>query len=186
MHVLVLIAHPRQSSFSHALARAFVRGLDEAGHSHRWVDLYGERFDPVISAPEIEDWEQRERPADVRQHQDWIRQAEGLAFAYPIWWATPPAILQGWLQRVFTEGFAFAYGQGRTQGLLRHRVQLMVNIGSRDQTLYPNYVSPLVGVLNYCGMTDIRSLINWGVHPGTPKAVLQQTLGAAFAAGRDF
>lgn len=140
----------------------------------------------MVSRAELAAWGQGKVPDDTARYQGLVREAQGLAFAYPIWWATPPALLQGWLQRVFTQGFAFDYVDGRPQGLLRCKTQLIVNVGSRDLRLESSYVEPMVGVLRYCGIQDINRLINWGIHPGTARASIEAALQAAYAAGRSF
>ena len=186
MHVLILAVHPDPGSLTHALAREFERGLVSAGHTARALDLVADGFSPVASLPEYNAWNQRQVPPDMARYQDLVRSAQGLAFIYPIWWATPPALLQGWLQRVFTQGFAFDYVNGRALGLLTCKAQLIVNVGSRDPRLEPSYVEPMVGVLRYCGIQEINRLINWGIHPHTPVSAITHALQAAYAAGAAF
>lgn len=179
MRVLVVVAHPRADSFTHASAQRFCSGLRAGGHQPDVLDLYGEGFDPVLTRAELD----REVSADVRQQQARLGNAEGVALVYPLWWAGPPALLQGWLQRVFTEGFAFKSGAG---GCLHQRGQLIVNIGSRDATQYGRYIEPMLGVLGYCGLNDLRAQANWGVYAGADPARLQAYLASAETAGRQF
>jgi NAD(P)H dehydrogenase (quinone) len=186
MHVLVVVAHPHTRSLTRALATEFTHGLKARGHSFDLLDLQAEDFSPVVSAAEYAGWEQEQVPAQVRAYQARLRDAQGLVLVYPIWWASPPASLQGWLQRVLTPGFAFDHVDGRPTGLLDHKVQLIVNIGSRDPSLNPCYVEPMLGVFNYCGMHNVNTLINWGVYVGMPQSVITDALRAAFAAGEAF
>lgn len=106
-----------------------------------------------------------------------------MALVYPLWWAGPPALLQGWLQRVLSQGFAFQPGVG---GCLRQRAQLIVNVGSRDATQRNRYIEPMLGVLAYCGLKDVRVQANWGVYAGADRAALAGYLDTAEVAGRDF
>jgi NAD(P)H dehydrogenase (quinone) len=186
MHVLVLVAHPNPKSLTRALAAEFIRGLHAAGHTPRLLDLQADAFSPIVAPEEYAGWAQQKIPEEIQQYQELVRGAQGLALIYPVWWAAPPAILQGWLQRVFTQGFAFQYEAGRPRGLLSHKVQLIVNIGSREPSLNAYYLEPIIGVLNFAGLHNINSLINWGIHPGTPKQVITEALQAAFAAGQGF
>lgn len=185
MRVYLVLAHPSRKSFTHALADSFAGGLASAGHTHEVEDLYASGFNPVAAAKEVSGW-RHPAPADVLAQQTRLTAAQGLALIYPVWWATPPAMLQGWMQRVLTEGFAFEYKKHRAHGLLTHRAQLIVNVGSRDAALFDNYVRPLIGVLNYCGIDEVRPLVNWGIHPATPEDVRAQALKAAFEAGAAF
>lgn len=186
MHVLMLAVHPDRTSLTYSLATEFERGLKAAGHTVHALDLEADHFSPVVSLAEHVMWRERQVPADVARYQEWVRAAQGLAFIYPIWWATPPALLQGWLQRVFTQGFAFDYIDGRPRGLLNAKAQLIVNVGSRDVRLESSYVEPLVGVLRYCGIGEINRLINWGIHPAAARVAIDTALQAAYAAGLGF
>lgn len=179
MRVLVVVAHPRAESFTHASAERFCAGLRAGGHQPDVLDLYREGFDPVVTRADLE----REVPPTVREQQVRLGRAQGVALVYPLWWAAPPALLQGWLQRVLTQGFAFAPGAG---GCLRQRGQLIVSVGSRDATQYGRYIEPMLGVLTYCGLRDVRVQANWGVYTGADPARLQAYLAAAEAAGRGF
>lgn len=185
MHVLMVVAHPRSRSLTHSITQAFTAGLAAAGHTHELADLYAEGFRPVAGEDEVTAWEHNEVPAEIAQEQARLRRAQGLALAYPLWWATPPAILQGWIQRVLTQGFAFEYGQWPA-GRLRHRAQLLVNVGSRDTGLYGRYIEPIVGVLNYCGIADVRTEVNWGVAPAVSEAQVMAYRETAYAAGTRF
>lgn len=175
----MLVAHPRADSFTHALAARFCAGLHAGGHTADTLDLYREGFEPAVTAAELD----RELPPLVRAHQGRLAGADGLALVYPLWWAGPPALLQGWLQRVLTQDFAFVPGAG---GCLRQRVQLIVNVGSRDATQYGRYIEPMLGVLAYCGITDVRVQANWGIYAGAEKGLLGRYLDQAEAAGRAF
>jgi len=109
VRLLVVKTHPRQDSFCAALTGAVQAGLDRAGHEHRLLDLYGEKFDPLLS---IAEWEGHlDPPESKHQIQDQlraIRWAEGIVFVHPTWWSGPPAMLSGWLQRVLVHKFAFS------------------------------------------------------------------------------
>jgi NAD(P)H dehydrogenase (quinone) len=182
MQVLILVAHPKPESLTQSLARQFARGLTEAGHEYRVLDLYTEGFDPVLRASEMSGPGQAV-VAEVQRMQDQVRAADGLAFAYPLWWGAPPAILQGWLQRVFTYGFAFEVVKGVPHGLLRHRAQILVTAGG------PTASDPTVGLvesLQFCGMTVVRSLVNPGIGPGATPKTLETALTRAYEAGRAF
>jgi putative NADPH-quinone reductase len=180
------MAHPQARSLTRALATEFTHGLKARGHTFDLLDLQAEDFSPVVSAAEYAGWDHKQVSAQIQAYQARLAAAQGLALIYPIWWASPPAVLQGWLQRVLTAGFGFDHVDGRPTGLLRQKVQLIVNIGSRDPSLNPYYVEPMLGVLRYCGMHNVNTLINWGVYAGMAGSVVTDALRAAFAAGEAF
>lgn len=189
MRVLIVTAHPQRDSFTQALTEQFIAGVAASGHEAEIADLYGEGFNPVVSVAEMNDWQNGLVSPVIRAEQERIRSCDGLVLSYPVWWSTPPAILTGWLQRVLTQGFAFRHVDGRTEGQLKLRAQMLVNIGSRqrqDIDLATLYLEPILGVLHYCGMNILPTQANWGVYPQADRAALQSYVEQAFENGKRF
>lgn len=119
MHVLIVFAHPRRSSFTGELGEAFCQGLQEGGHSFEWADLYAEGFDPLLEAEQFDLETAMDpasaRPSQVQAEQARLDRAEGLVFIYPFWWSDVPAILKGWFDRVWSYGYAYAYEDDRSR-----------------------------------------------------------------------
>jgi NAD(P)H dehydrogenase (quinone) len=109
MRVLVVHAHPSPTSFSRALSDAAETALRGAGHRVTVVHLDDEGFRPAMSAAERTAYHSEAPVLDpqVERHAALVRQAEALVFVYPTWWAGPPAVLKGWLERVLVPGVAF-------------------------------------------------------------------------------
>jgi NAD(P)H dehydrogenase (quinone) len=109
MRVLVVHAHPSPTSFSRALCAAAETALQEAGHAVTVVHLDEEGFRPAMSAAERTAYHSETPILDphVERHAHLVRHAEALVFVYPTWWAGPPAVLKGWLERVLVPGVAF-------------------------------------------------------------------------------
>jgi NAD(P)H dehydrogenase (quinone) len=109
LKVLIVHCHPVPQSFSTALYGAAREALAAAGHDLRCIDLYAEGFDPVLSREEREaylvDPQLIERR--VQPHVDALKWAEHLVLVYPTWYYGPPAMLKGWLERVWLPGVAF-------------------------------------------------------------------------------
>ena len=116
--VLLVHAHPLAGSFSCALAAAVRRGLEQGDARVTALDLYALKFDPRLSTDE------RRRylgptadhprlppyptiPRDLALHVDALKTHDAVVFVYPTWWYNVPAILKGWLDRVFLPGVAF-------------------------------------------------------------------------------
>lgn len=187
--VLIVVAHPQRDSFTTALAERFAEGIATSGHDAEIADLYGEGFDPVVSGPELEGWQRGLIVPEITAWQERIKSCDGLVLAYPVWWSTPPAILCGWLQRVLTQGFAFRHVAGRTEGLLKQRAQMLVNVGSHqraDVDLATLYLEPMLGVLRYCGMEIQPTQANWGVYANAAPEPLREYLDQAFENGKRF
>ncbi len=109
MRALVVYCHPRPDSFSAALRDAVIGALNEAGHEVRLIDLYGANFDPVMGPQEHLDYihEQRNQ-AYMADQIALIKWCQYLVFVYPTWWYGPPAMLKGWLDRVWVPHVTFA------------------------------------------------------------------------------
>jgi putative NADPH-quinone reductase len=109
VQVLVVFAHPNPDSFGAAVKKAAVAGLERSGHHVAVVDLYAEGFRTAMSREERLAYHAPEASVDpqVSAHAALVRSAEVLVFVYPTWWSGLPAILKGWLERVFGDGVAF-------------------------------------------------------------------------------
>ncbi len=102
MQILVVYAHPCEESFCAAVRDGTIATLTERGHEVRLLDLYAMGFDPVLSAEERRGYHtpaENERP--VAEHLAHLRWCEVLIFVYPTWWYGQPAMLKGWLDRVW-------------------------------------------------------------------------------------
>jgi putative NADPH-quinone reductase len=113
MRVLVVYAHPVPDSFNAALHMRLLQALDRAGHEVRDLDLYGMGFAPAMSEAERRDYMTRgANTAAVAEHLEHLRWAEALILVYPTWWYSLPAMLKGWLDRVFVPYETFELGTG--------------------------------------------------------------------------
>lgn len=116
MRVLVLFAHPVETSFVAALHRVVVEGLTEAGHVVDDCDLYAEKFDPILSRQERLDYHDLEKNRrNVEPYVERILAAEALVLVHPVWNFGFPAILKGFLDRVLLPGVSFRLVDGRVQ-----------------------------------------------------------------------
>lgn len=116
MRILAVCCHPSQDSF-HGDLRAEVLGrLAADGHALTVIDLYAEGFDPVLREAE---WRTQGdaglKAPDIERHVAELRSAQALLLIYPTWWYGMPAMLKGWLDRVWLPGVAFAIEDGRIQ-----------------------------------------------------------------------
>ena len=110
---LVVHCHPVASSFSAAARDAAVAGLERGGHEVRMTDLHAEGFDPVLTATDHA--HHRGDPAakpHLAHHADDLRWCESLVLVYPTWWSGQPAMLKGWIDRVWVDGVAWSLPDG--------------------------------------------------------------------------
>ncbi|MCR9086530.1 MAG: NAD(P)H-dependent oxidoreductase [Rhodobacteraceae bacterium] len=118
---LVLAAHPCPESFNAALHRTVVDRLSDSGWEVDDCDLYAERFDPVLSETERRGYhDQPTNITPVQAYVDRLRAAEALVMVFPVWNFGYPAILKGFLDRVFLPGVSFRLEAGKVVPNLTH------------------------------------------------------------------
>lgn len=109
MRLLVVFCHPDPDSFGAAIHRTACDALRAAGHELRIIDLYAEGFDPVFTREEKRSYltDTAQNIAGVVSHVEALRWAEGWVAIYPTWFYGLPAMLKGWLDRVWLPGVTF-------------------------------------------------------------------------------
>ena len=161
MHILVVIDHPNPKSFTHALAEQFAKGAIEAGHSIEIADLHAEGFDPRWSMADIEADEGAASPEDISSEQARIERCDAVCMVYPLFWFGMPAMLKGWLERVWAWGWAYDQLDDHNKSLQKPRTAvLLVPAGANPDSWqpYPKIEQAMsdiwcAGTLGYFGFT---------------------------------
>lgn len=152
--VLVVHVHPETTSLTHTLAETAKTELAAAGYRVLESDLYGMNWKAVFDAQDFPERADSSRLSfiaesgaayangtqtpDVEAEQEKLKQADAVVFLFPLWWFSFPAILKGWVDRVFAYGFAYGYrGQGNRYrygdgGLAGKRALLCVVAGGPE------------------------------------------------------
>lgn len=126
MHVLIVLDHPNAASFSTAAAKSFIAGATAAGHSTEVADLNAEGFDPRWSAADIEADTTGVPPADVLAEQERIARADAICFVFPLFWWGMPAMTKGWIDRVWSWGWAYDQLDDPNKSLQRARTGILL------------------------------------------------------------
>ena len=194
MKVLVVYAHPNPKSFNHAILESFTSGLTEGGHEYEIIDLYDRGFNPCLSMEDLQKVMQGGISDDVKVQQEKVAQADGLCIIHPIWWTGAPAILKGWIDRVFSLGFAYNFDRetGAPLGLLKHKKGIVFNTaGGREEDLkrvgLPDAIrtTEVDGVFGVCGVQEVNHVIFYSVIM-TDDATRKGYLEEAFQLGKTF
>lgn len=168
MHALVVVAHPDPGSLSHGIAAQVTEGvsLSTPGASAELADLVAERFDPRFGMADLAAYRlEAPPPPDVVAEQARIDRADALVLVYPVYWWSMPGLLKGWIDRVFTNGWAFDYSEdtGLVKKLRRLRVHLVAVAGADARTYERHgYLGAMRtqidhGIFDYCGAHVVRS-----------------------------
>jgi NAD(P)H dehydrogenase (quinone) len=158
VHVLVVFCHPVRTSYCGTILDRFVDGLERAGHTHEIADLHAERFDPVFAAADFGQFDGHQLGPELLAEQARVDRADGVAFISPIWWLSLPAMLKGWFDRVWSNGWAYEWSHDPEGSLLPERpfVFLLTAAGSLGTWRRYGYGAALdaslrVGLLDWCG-----------------------------------
>ena len=190
MKVLIVFAHHETKSFNTALLARSVEELTALGHEVQVSDLYAMQFNPVATAT---DFRQRRFPDVLQydreqkyshQHQSFSDDIAGeiekllwcdlLILQFPLWWFSVPAIMKGWIDRVFVNGAVYGAGRRYDTGGLRGRRAMVVTstaalegmaapdglVGSLDVILWPIQN----GTLAYAGCSVLPPFVSWNVN----------------------
>ncbi|MGE8060478.1 NAD(P)H-dependent oxidoreductase [Pseudomonas sp. NPDC089547] len=162
MHSLIVVAHPDPGSLTHAVAQRIAQGITASGsgHSAELADLVAEGFDPRFTmADQALFLKQAAAPADVALEQQRIDRAQALVIVYPVYWWSFPALLKGWIDRVFAQGWAYEEtSDAKVVKKLRHLRVHLVGIGGANEGTYMRHgYAPAMkaqidhGIFDYCG-----------------------------------
>lgn len=187
MNVLIVHAHPEPTSFNAALTQTAVRTLVAQGHEVQVSDLYAMGWNAVLGADDFVDradagcfepskeqeYAQRHATvcADVSREQARVAAADLIIFQFPVWWFSMPAVLKGWVDRVFSRGFAYSSGRKYDCGHLKgKRAMLSLTTGTASTLYTANGIDgdlhhvlwPIHnGILAYTGFTVLPPFAAW-------------------------
>ncbi|MBY8858814.1 NAD(P)H-dependent oxidoreductase [Nocardia sp. CA2R105] len=197
MKVFIVHAHPEPGSLNGALTETAVSTLTAAGHEVRVSDLYAMGWKATVDADDFgsaaghplhvgHDSGRALRTGtlagDIRAEQDKLRWADAVILQFPLWWYSMPAIMKGWVDRVFTHGFGYGvgehdehrygdrYGEGTLAG---KRALLSVTIGGKESHYSDRGINGPIedllfpiqhGILYYAGMDILPPFVLYGTN----------------------
>ncbi len=136
MKNLIVYAHPNSGSLNHFFKQTVLVSLQDSGEEVAIRDLNEINFNPVLSLEDMIGQRMGKVADDVQTEQDFITWADRLIFIYPIWWTGMPAIMKGYIDRVFSYGFAYRYDQGVQKGLLTGKKTIIINSHGKSNAEY--------------------------------------------------
>ena len=190
MHALLVVSHPEPTSLTHGVAAQVAEGVSLSGNSFEIADLAAEAFDPRFTAADLAVHRSKAPPpADVVAEQARIDRADALVLVYPVYWWSMPGLLKGWIDRVFSNGWAFDFSldAGLVKKLRDLRVHLVGLAGSDARTYerhgYFGAMRTQIdhGIFDYCGARVVTSEL---LHDSETQAPASH-LSAARAIGRN-
>ncbi len=169
MKHLIIYTHPNPMSFNHAILTTFVEELEEQDQDIRVRNLYALGFDPVIRQGDYEAIARGVVSEDIRTEQGHILWADIIIFIFPIFWAGLPSLLKGYIERVYSQGFAYEFIDAGMRGLLSGKKVVIISTtgGSLKQYESSGMLESIKqtidgGIFRFCSMEVVghRFLMN--------------------------
>ena len=166
MNHLIVYAHPHPESLNHAILDTTVSTLKKNGHEVIVRDLYELDFQPVLRPEDMAAMKAGQTPKDIKTEQECINDADVITFIYPIWWTGLPAILKGYVDRVFSYGYAYAVGEEGIIKLLKGKKGLIINTHGTPNEEYDEIgmtaglkVTSDIGIFDFSGIETVEHLL---------------------------
>lgn len=187
MHTLIVTAHPESGALTHAIARRIGEAITatDATNTVTHADLMAEGFDPRFNTHDQALFRGTSAaPADVAAEQARLDAADTLVLVYPLYWWSFPALLKGWIDRVFTQGWAYQDGaDGKVQKKLQRLNVHLVGLGGADAAMVERrgYGAAMktqidMGIFDYCGARVLSSDLLLDADSGAAETHLQTAL----------
>lgn len=173
MNVLLVMGHPRRDSFCAALADAYKEGAIRAGVTVRTLVLAELQFDPHVR---VDSPENQALEPDLEHANAWLTWADHLVFVYPTWWATMPALLKGFMDRMLMPGDAFHYYGPRAidfEGLWTGKSGQIITTMDTPPPIYrwlygaPGSRAMRKATLGFCGVKPVHALVCGSIRTST-------------------
>jgi NAD(P)H dehydrogenase (quinone) len=165
MNILVVLANPKERCFTRDVCSIFCEEAAGLGHEVVLRDLYALSFNPIASASDLTGNLRGEVAPDVATEQAHLQWAEVVTFIHPIWWIDRPAILKGYVDRVFALGFAYGYGADGTRGTLGGKRAVLITSSGSPQEEFDRSgkteairVAQDFGTMEFCDMRMLGHL----------------------------
>jgi len=166
MKHLIVYAHPNKESLNHSILDTTVNTLNKLGHEVVVRDLYALDFQPVLKPTDTEAMKAGQTPIDIKTEQEFISEADVITFIYPIWWTGLPAILKGYVDRVFSYGFAYSSGEEGINKLLKGKKGIIINTHGTPKEIYDQIgmteglkVTSDIGIFDFTGIEPVEHLL---------------------------
>lgn len=179
----IIVAHPNAESLTCSIARAYAEAVEGLGQEALVRDLYRMGFDPCLKAGEIPGPAEARFGADVAAERKALSECAVFAFVYPLWFNAPPAILKGYVDRVFSMGFGYEPALHGADPLLTGRKLISFTTSGAPEawvrdtgamsaltTLFDAHVAAV------CGLTLVDHVHTGGVVPGITAEAVEDIL----------
>lgn len=160
MNILLIYAYPNNEGFNHSIKENVMKGIAKT-NTVKEIDLYKENFNPVLYFDTKHPRRDLYRDNSTQKYREMVDWSDFLIFIYPIWWSSTPAILKGFVDRVFAKDFAYRYKGIFPVGLLKGKRAWIINTHDTP-AFYARFFQKDYGrvfskqILNMCGISTYK------------------------------
>ncbi len=165
MNVKIIYAHPYEGSYNKAILDSVTAGLKEAGHSIDLLDICKDDFNPVMTEEDLKAASQKTVvDPKVLEYQGRIEKVNHLVIIFPVWFECMPAILKGYFDKVFSNGWAYKSVEGKNQpvGQLTYLNATVITTMGVPKFVYNLFLNNALqgvlikGALKFCGVQKVK------------------------------
>lgn len=178
MKYMIILAHPDTKSLNTTIAETIKNCLIKTGNEVILHDLYAEKFNPLLSIEEIK----RKFSFDesIQKYSIELSEIDHIIFIHPDWWGQMPAILKGWIDRVFRQGTAFEYEgpdfeEKEKVALLTGKTATVILTTDRDPEIMAIEQIWKKDILAYCGVENASVFIHFSARTSKKKKWIKFT-----------
>lgn len=170
MKITIIYSNHQNGNFNEQLLERLKASLLKNGHEFVIRDLYAIDFNPVLRTRDFEMIGSGQTPDDILKEQSFVKWADLLLFIYPVWWGGMPAIVKGYIDRVFSWGFAYkSNGNGAYPLLTGKRAMVMSTMGQARADYEKGMFKAMntinvEGVFGFCGIDVVDEIYFSSIH----------------------
>jgi NAD(P)H dehydrogenase (quinone) len=170
MKISIIYSNHHSGNFNEVLLNTLIENLSEQGHEIVVRDLYKMDFNPVLKTSDFESISSGNTPPDILREQDFVKWSDLMIFVYPLWWGGMPAIMKGYIDRVFSWGFAYKTNGNGPYPLLTDKKAIVMATMGQSRADYEkgmfqamNLVN-VEGVFGFCGVDVVDQIYFSSIH----------------------
>lgn len=170
MKILVIYSNHHAGNFNADLLDGIREHFVKKGDEVAIRDLYQQNFDPVLRTRDFEMISAGETPEDILKEQSFVKWADVMLFIYPIWWGGMPAIMKGYIDKVFAWGFAYKSNGNGVYPLLTGKRAMIINTLGQSRAEYEKGMFQAMdrinneGIFGFCGIELISQNYFASIH----------------------
>ena len=173
--VLIVIGHPKPTSYNHAILEVCKKELCLKKCQVEVRDLYQLKFKPYYDAEDMDIMSSGTMPKDIAEEQKWIDWCDLMILIHPIWLSSFPAIVKAYIERVFCLGYAYKMEEGHVKKCLGGKTILILNTHGNPASVYSPFYEPInlltnTAIFEWCAM----KVINHHYFDGIPYITREQ------------